>query len=119
MPVDTHLTEPAGDQRCLHEFVEAARARLPDNIWDYLVGGTETETTLQRNRLALDALAFRPRVLRDVSSVSGAGSLFGRPMRLPLVARPGGLARDPFIRRARPRRRGARRHSACPSWSAP
>ena len=90
MPADSHLTEPGGDQQCLHEFVEAARAKLSDNVWDYLVGGTETETTLQRNRLALDALAFRPRVLRDVSSVRCAGRFLGRPMRLPVFLAPVG-----------------------------
>ena len=36
------------------------------------MGGAETETTLERNRLALDSLAFRPRVLRDVEKVTRA-----------------------------------------------
>ena len=90
MPGPSHLAEPRGDQQCLHEFVETARARLPDNIWDYLVGGAETETTLRRNRLALDAIAFRPRVLRDVSAVSGAATFLGRPLRLPVLLAPVG-----------------------------
>ena len=34
----------------LHEFVKAARLKLDPNIWDYLIGATETETTLRRNR---------------------------------------------------------------------
>ena len=38
----------------LHEIVRAARRNLAGGAWDYLVGGTETETTLRRNRLALD-----------------------------------------------------------------
>ena len=38
----------------LHEFVAVARARLDRNVWDYLIGGAETETTVRRNRLALD-----------------------------------------------------------------
>ena len=42
---------------------------LAPGPWDYLVGGTETETTLRRNRLGIDSLAFRPRVLRDVSRI--------------------------------------------------
>jgi len=50
----------------LHEFVTQARTNLDRNNWDYLIGGSETETTLARNRLALDAIGFRPRVLRDV-----------------------------------------------------
>ena len=38
----------------LHEIVIAARAKLDRNVWDYLVGGTETETTVRRNRMALE-----------------------------------------------------------------
>src|SRR5215471_8483878 len=53
----------------LHEFVTQARINLERNNWDYLIGGSETETTLARNRAALDAWGFRPRVLRDVSNV--------------------------------------------------
>ena len=53
----------------LHEIVKAAKQNLSRELWDYLIGGAETETTLKRNRQAIDALAFRPRVLRDVSKV--------------------------------------------------
>ncbi len=38
----------------LHELVAKARANLNQNDWDYVVGGTETETTLRRNRMALE-----------------------------------------------------------------
>ncbi len=74
----------------LHEFIPAARRRLTNDKWDYMVGGAETETTLKRNRLALDSLAFRPRVLRDVSAVDASGSLFGRPTRIPVMLAPVG-----------------------------
>ena len=37
-------------------------------------GGTETETTLRRNRQALDSLAFRPRVLRNVSKIDSTST---------------------------------------------
>lgn len=74
----------------LHEIVAAARRKLDQNNWDYIVGGTETETTLKRNRLALDSLALRPRVLRDVSKVDAAVGHFGRRMRLPVVLAPVG-----------------------------
>ena len=45
----------------LHEFVRKARANLNQNAWDYIVGAAETETTMRRNRTALDEIAFRPR----------------------------------------------------------
>lgn len=74
----------------LHEIVKAAKIRLNPNIWDYLIGGTETETTLRRNRMALDSIAFRPRVLRDVSKIDPSSEIFGRRVRLPVMLAPVG-----------------------------
>ncbi len=75
----------------LHELVKGAKIRLNANIWDYLVGATETETTMQRNRASLDAWAFRPRVLRDVSTVDCTGDFLGkRRIRLPVALAPVG-----------------------------
>ena len=76
----------------LQEIVAAARRNLQPGPWSYLVGGAETETTVRRNRQALDSLAFRPRVLRDVSRIDSRSAFFGRPARLPLLLAPiGGL----------------------------
>ena len=85
-----HLFEPTGDFQCLHEFIPAARAKLSDHIWGYLVGAAETETTLRRNRLALDSLALRPRVCVDVSKLDLGTTLFGRRLRLPVILAPVG-----------------------------
>lgn len=74
----------------LHEFIRKARANLNQNAWDYIVGAAETETTMRRNRMALDEIAFRPRVLRDVRRVDGGVDQFGRRMRLPVVLAPVG-----------------------------
>ncbi len=76
----------------LHELVKKARQKLNHDNWDYIVGGSETETTLRRNRLALDTIAFRPRVLRDVSHIDASAKFLGRTLRLPLLLAPiGGL----------------------------
>jgi glycolate oxidase len=84
------LAANADDFQTLHEIVAKARQNLNQNDWDYIVGATETETTLRRNRLALDCLGFRPRVLRDVSSVDAGVAAFGRRLRLPVVLAPVG-----------------------------
>ena len=68
---------PGDDFQALHEIIERARARLDGNIWDFIVGGAESEMTLRRNRLALDSIAFRPRVLRDVNGIDAGTSFFG------------------------------------------
>lgn len=78
------------DVRTLHHLVALARRRLPDDAWDYISGGSDSETTLRRNRHALDSLAFNSRVLRNVSDVSSAGSLLGHELRLPVILAPVG-----------------------------
>lgn len=86
------LAEAQTKYLALHEFVKAAKNRLDANMWDYLVGATETETTMRRNRMGIDALALRPRVLRDVSRIDSTSSLLGKPIRLPVMLAPvGGL----------------------------
>ena len=47
----------APDIQLLHELFKTAKQNLSPEIWDYLVGGAESETTLKRNRQALDSLA--------------------------------------------------------------
>jgi glycolate oxidase len=88
-PASIHDTAALpGDFLNLHEIIAKARQNLNQNDWDYITGGAESETTLRRNRMALDAIAFRPRVLRDVSRVDASVRQFGRRLRLPLVLAP-------------------------------
>jgi isopentenyl diphosphate isomerase/L-lactate dehydrogenase-like FMN-dependent dehydrogenase len=89
-PTPKDFTTAATDFLNLHEIVAKARQNLNQNDWDYIVGACESETTMRRNRLALDSLALRPRVLRDVSAVDASVTEFGRKLRLPLVLAPVG-----------------------------
>ena len=88
--VATQLGVSAEEFQNLHELVRKARANLNQNAWDYIVGGAETETTLRRNRMALDEIAFRPRVLRNVAEVDTSVKVFGRKLRLPVMLAPVG-----------------------------
>ncbi len=74
----------------LQEIVFAARRNLAPGPWNYLIGATETETTQRRNRQALDRIAFRPRVLNDVSKVNSTVTFLGKPVRLPVMLAPVG-----------------------------
>ncbi len=78
----------------LHEFVAPARRNLSRQTWDYLMGGAETETTYIRNRVALDSIAFRPRVLRNVEKVDTGGKLLGQKLRIPVILAPIGSLQD-------------------------
>lgn len=74
----------------LQEIVMAARRNLAPGPWAYLAGATETETTLRRNRQALDSIALRPRVLNDVSRIDTRSTFLGQPVRLPVMLAPVG-----------------------------
>ena len=80
----------APDWQTIPEIVRAARARLPQRLWDYSCGGAETETTLRRNRTAFDYLAFQPRVLRDVRGRDTSTTFLGHPLSLPVMFAPVG-----------------------------
>ncbi len=89
-PAAAELGASGEEYQNLHEFVRKARANLNQNAWDYIVGAAETETTLRRNRMALDEIAFRPRVLRNVVKVDPSVEVFGRKLRLPVMLAPVG-----------------------------
>jgi glycolate oxidase len=84
------LAATGQDFQTLHEIVARARQNLGQNDWDYIVGGAETETTLRRNRHALDTIAFRPRVLRDVSHIDTSVEVLGKRIKLPIFFAPVG-----------------------------
>ena len=81
------ISNTEGEFLNLHEFIKAARLKLNSYIWDYLIGGAETETSVARNRQALDSLAFRPRVLVDVSKTDASWEVFGKKISLPICLR--------------------------------
>jgi glycolate oxidase len=78
----------AADFTCNQEIIEVARKNLTQDVWDYLTGAAESETTLRRNRYALDKLAFLPRVCRDVSKVDPSTTFLGHKLRIPVMLAP-------------------------------
>ena len=70
------------------EIIQEARRRVNQGAWDYLVGGSESETTLRRNRLAFDRIAFRPRILVDVSDIDPSTTFMGQKLRIPAILAP-------------------------------
>jgi glycolate oxidase len=70
------------------EVIVQARRNLSQNVWDYLTGGAESETTMCRNRFGLDSLGFRPRVLVDVSHIDASSTFLGHKLRIPVMLAP-------------------------------
>jgi glycolate oxidase len=87
LPNDSPLRRRA---KTLHEIVKVARSNVDRNVWDYLQGGTESETTVKRNRASLDRIAFRPRVLNDMREIDLSASFLGHELGLPVLLAPVG-----------------------------
>lgn len=75
-----------------------ARRRLPRMVFDFVDGGAEDETTVRENRRAFTDVAFRPRVLIDVSTRPQGVRVLGQDLAMPVILGPTGLARmvDPI-----------------------
>ena len=76
----------------INDYRELARRRLPRFLFDYVDGGSYAEVTLRRNVSALQDVALRQRVLRDVSGADLSTTLFGQSLSLPVALAPIGLA---------------------------
>ncbi len=76
----------------IDDFRRLAQRRIPKAIFDYADGGSYDERTIRRNAADLDAMSFRQRVMVDVSKISLATTLLGKPVSMPLAIGPTGLA---------------------------
>lgn len=68
-----------------------ALKRVPRAIFDYADRGSYDEITIRRNRTDLEALAFRQRVMVDLSRLSVATTVLGEPWTFPVGIAPTGL----------------------------
>jgi isopentenyl diphosphate isomerase/L-lactate dehydrogenase-like FMN-dependent dehydrogenase len=80
------------DFETIQEIVLKAYQEMSSQQWDHVAGGSESEMTLLRNRQAIDSLAFRPRILRNVSNIDMSTTLLDYKSRIPVFLAPvGGL----------------------------
>ena len=74
------------------DYRRLAKRRVPHFLFEYLDGGSYAEVTKTRNRVDLESLALRQRVLRDVSDIDTTHELFGQAYKMPVGLAPIGLA---------------------------
>ncbi len=74
------------------DYRERARRRVPHWLFEYIDAGAISEDTLAANTADFRRWNLRQRVMRDVSRVSTATTLFGRELTVPLVLGPVGFA---------------------------
>ncbi|HWC79465.1 MAG TPA: alpha-hydroxy acid oxidase [Pseudonocardiaceae bacterium] len=77
--------------RWIDGLEQQAEQRLSPNVYEYFRGGAGSEASLAEAEPAWDALRLRPRMLRDVSSVSAETTVLGIPLRTPILIAPSAL----------------------------
>jgi 4-hydroxymandelate oxidase len=74
----------------LLDVEQAARAALPQDVWDFLAEGAGAEETLADNRAAFARWRFRPRVMSGIRLPSLATSFLGIDLSMPVLTAPVG-----------------------------
>ena len=69
-----------------------AQQRLPRFLFDYIDGGANDELTLAANVADFGKIRLKQRVLRDVSRIDTSSTLAAKPVSMPVVLAPIGLA---------------------------
>ncbi|MBI4333853.1 MAG: alpha-hydroxy-acid oxidizing protein [Chloroflexi bacterium] len=76
------------EEMTLEEIKAAARERVKPEVWDWVNGGTETESTLQRNRLALEKIMLRLRVIHGLETANTGVKILGQTVATPVMVAP-------------------------------
>jgi isopentenyl diphosphate isomerase/L-lactate dehydrogenase-like FMN-dependent dehydrogenase len=90
MMIDSVAQAQVANFRSLYEMVEQAEDRMVKGEWETFAIASASEATLHRNRLGFDSLAFRQRVLRDVSGLDISTTLLGHALSMPVLICPMG-----------------------------
>jgi 4-hydroxymandelate oxidase len=85
-------TRPAAPLK-LDDFEPAARAALPQGIYDYIAGGSEDEAALRGNREAFARYRFRFKILASTEQIDLSSKLFGQRFKMPVHLAPTAIQR--------------------------
>ncbi|WP_395695783.1 alpha-hydroxy acid oxidase [Nocardioides sp.] len=77
----------------IEDLRRIARRRTPRAAFDYTDGAADQEVSLARARQAFGDVEFRPRILRDVSTVDTSRVVLGQRVALPFGIAPTGFTR--------------------------
>lgn len=85
-------TRPAAPLK-LDDFEPAARAVLPQGIYDYIAGGSEDEAALRGNREAFARYRFRFKILASTEHTDLSSELLGQRFKMPVHLAPTAIQR--------------------------
>jgi isopentenyl diphosphate isomerase/L-lactate dehydrogenase-like FMN-dependent dehydrogenase len=76
------------EEMTLEEIKGVAEQRVKPEVWEWINGGTETESTLQRNRLALENIRLRLKVIHGLETVNTSVRILGQTVKTPIIVAP-------------------------------
>ena len=79
------------EMTCIEDLRRLARKRVPRMFYDYVDGGSWTESTYRANEADFQQLHFRQRVACDISQRSTATTMVGQAVSMPVAIAPTGL----------------------------
>ncbi|WP_050602857.1 alpha-hydroxy acid oxidase [Ruegeria sp. 6PALISEP08] len=85
--MDLHSTYPG-----IPDLKRRARRRLPHFVWEYIDSGTGIETTLNRNRIALDDVRLSPSILHGELEFDTSRTFLSTACPLPFGIAPIGMS---------------------------
>ena len=74
------------------DYREAAKRKLPRFLFDYIDGGSYSESTLRANLADLEKITLRQRVLRRIEHIDLKTELFGQALAMPIALAPVGIS---------------------------
>jgi isopentenyl diphosphate isomerase/L-lactate dehydrogenase-like FMN-dependent dehydrogenase len=81
-------TETVIEKMTVEEIKAVAKGKVKPEVWEWINGGTETESTLQRNRLALEKIMLRLRVLHGLETANTNVRILGQTVETPVIVAP-------------------------------
>ena len=88
-PFRDHSRVPGIDELLTtFDFEAVAFAKLPSQTYHYTAHGTESESTLRRNREAFEWVQLVPRAITTASSIDASTEVLGTRMKFPLLIAP-------------------------------
>lgn len=76
------------EKMTLEEIKALAKEKVKPEVWEWINGGTETESTLQRNRFALEKIMLKLRVLHGLETANTSVKILGRTVETPIIVAP-------------------------------
>ncbi|KAK1770531.1 cytochrome b2 [Phialemonium atrogriseum] len=90
---DRNAKPPLGNLISTHDFAAAARESFPPKTLAFVTSAATDLHTHRRNSEAYSLIGLRPRVLRDVRTVSIATTMLGHRLRTPIFCAPTSLGK--------------------------